>query len=539
MDWASAKKFLRGLWKAWRLLADFVRWTAVVVFSVLFFAGLILRLPWKILVLLAVIPVVGLFVPRKRQKWCWIALTVLAIGVHVWIYLPDLSGTVWRTYRFDSEADQVFLSGTYNAAVHYLQIINEYEDEVFSYPYSPVEDQVTYSGPWEADRFANLSRWLDQREPALETLIEVAQMPLCRFEIPIDWQRYQDQQFQIKVMKAWASVLIRSAHRDLGAGRPEAALKKLGAILGMARHLFAQGTLLDQAGGHYLEQAAGRVLRGMIVEHCTQESMLEEIETAARQVQSNWEDNWPLILEREKMLAKNTAGMFYQVDPQGRTRISRDLGKGAHEVMLYPRTRLFDSEELTRLAVLSMWLSMPTTPQRAGAMIEARFDRYARMAEAGEDLQFVDRRPVWLRGLNGRAIVDWYAKQQVSFYYPLQRKDLEHRALRRVMRILIEIRRYQMRKGAWPGGLEDLPGAQLPVGQLVDPVSGQPFVYERTGDGFRLYSIGVNKRDDQGVNNFKEDKDDRLYWPIERWEEDIEERTGDDKSIEFGTGGDF
>lgn len=525
MDWASAKKILRGLWKAWRLLADVVRWTAIVVFSVLFVAGLILRLPWKILVLLAVIPVVGLFVPRRRQKWCWIALTVLVIGVHVWIYLPDLSGEVWRTYRFDSEADQVFLTGTYNAAVHYLQVIHEYEDEVFSYPYSPVEDQVTYSGPWEADRFETLSRWLDQREPALEMLIDTAQMPLCRFEIPIDWQRYQDQQFRIKVMKAWASVLIRSAHRDLGAGRPEAALKKLGAILGMARHLFGQGTLLDQAGGHYLEQAAGRVLRGMIVEHCTQESMLEEIDARARQVQSNWEDNWPLILEREKMLAKNTAGMFYQVDPQGRTRISRDLGKGAHEVMLYPRYRLFDSEELTRLAVLSMWLSMPTTPEGAGAMIDARFDRYAKKAEAGEDLEFVDRRPVWLRGLNGRAIVDWYAKQQVSFYYPLRHKDLEHRALRRVMRILIEIRKYQMREGTWPQGLEDLPGEQLPVGQLVDPVSGKPFLYERTGDDFRLYSIGVNKRDDQGVSNIKEGKDDWLYWPIERWEEDLEKET--------------
>jgi hypothetical protein len=93
------------------------------------------------------------------------------------------------------------------------------------------------------------------------------------------------------------------------------------------------------------------------------------------------------------------------------------------------------------------------------------------------------------------------------------------------MRILIEARRYRMREGVWPRRLEDLPGVQLPVGQLVDPVSGQPFVYERTGEGFRLYSIGVNKRDDQGVSNIKEGKDDRLYWPIERWEEELEKET--------------
>jgi hypothetical protein len=535
MDWAKSKKFLRGLWRVWRLLTTFVRWTAIVVFSVLFVAGLILRIPWKILVLLALIPTIGLFVPRKRQKWFWMALALLAIGVYVWIFLPDLSGTIWQTYQFKDEGDADFLSNPKNAAVQYMRFIDESENIVFSYPYSTAEDQITYSGPWEAQRFVNLSHWLDQRRGQMETLIEIAQMPLCQFEPPIDWHRYRFQQYRIKIMKAWASVLIRASHRDMAAGQLEEALKKQEAILGMARHLYAQGTLLDQAGGYYLEQAVARVLRGMIVEQRLQEPLLEQIDAAIRQTQSNWDRNWPLILAREKKLTKNMAAMFYQMDQKGQTRITRNLGKGAHEAIGYPQYRLFGSEKLTRLAVLAMWLSMPTTPQGIEAIIEARFDRYAKMAQAGEDLEFVDRRPIWLRGLNCRAAVDWYAKQQVSFYYPLKRKDLQHRALRRAMQILILIQKHRLREGQWPAQLEELLGPSLPVGQLIDPVSGQLFAYKRTGDGFCLYSVGPNKRDDQGVSHIKEDKDDRMYWPIERWEEDFDEKLAEEKILGYNT----
>jgi hypothetical protein len=222
--------------------------------------------------------------------------------------------------------------------------------------------------------------------------------------------------------------------------------------------------------------------------------------------------NWPRILQREKLLARNLAAVFYQISPDGRTRLSRDIGRGLHEVLRYPRYRLFSSEPMTKAAVLMMWLSLPATPQDAGKLIDERFDRYARMAREGMDLEWVDRKPLWKRGLNCRSMVDWYAKQQVSFYYPLQRRDRQQKALQRAMSILIELRRFFLQQGRWPQGLQEV-AVLSSASMLTDPVSGVPFVYRRTGEEFELYSLGENRQDDEGIQNLREGKDDRLYWP--------------------------
>jgi len=152
-----------------------------------------------------------------------------------------------------------------------------------------------------------------------------------------------------------------------------------------------------------------------------------------------------------------------------------------------------------------------------------RFDRYSEMVQDGKDMKFLDTWPVWLRGLNTQSVVDWYAKKQVRFYSGLQQKDQWHKATRRAMRILIELKRAKLRGGDWPQRLEDLTESNLSVGQLTDPVSGRPFVYERMGESFRFYSVGWNQRDDKGIMNTKTGKDDRLYWPPLHWEDFSEE----------------
>lgn len=522
MESDSSKQLLRNVYKTWRYGVDFIRWTAFVVFSVLFVIGLVLRFPWKILMLLAVIPAVGFFVPRKYQKWIWAVLTLIAAGVYLWIYLPRTEESDWKTYQYIEEVNPEFLTSPENAAVHYTKFFDDQGEVVFSYPYSEAEDQATYNAPWKADQYPVLSRWLDQRGPALDRLIEVVRMPLCRFEAPIDFHSRQRQQLRIKLMKAWASVLMRSAHRDLAAGDLDAALEKELAILGMSRHLYAQGTLLDQATGFNLERRACRLLYEFVIDFAERESMLEEIESQIRQVESNWPGNWLLILQREKRLAKNIAGMFYQVNKEGQTRISRDLGQGLNVAMGHPAYRFLRTKELSRLLALSMWLSLPSSPEGIEGMIEKRFDRYTRIAESGKDLEYVDTWPFWMRGLNYRSVVDWYAKQQVAFYYPLKNKNLRHQALKKVTQILIELKRYRQQEGAWPQRLDDLLVGDFTGGRLFDPVSGLVFQYERTADGFRLYSLGANQQDDNGLNN-GEDMDDRMYWPQLGAEDPLEE----------------
>lgn len=82
-------------------------------------------------------------------------------------------------------------------------------------------------------------------------------------------------------------------------------------------------------------------------------------------------------------------------------------------------------------------------------------------------------------------------------------------ATRRATRLVAELRAYQKRYGAYPESLAAFGGA----GFSVDPFSGQPFRYEPTADGFRLYSVGVNGADDAGVHDGSAATNDVVYWP--------------------------
>jgi len=77
----------------------------------------------------------------------------------------------------------------------------------------------------------------------------------------------------------------------------------------------------------------------------------------------------------------------------------------------------------------------------------------------------------------------------------------------RAARILLELRRHKNDTGAWPANLAEIENRVAPEA-LLDPVTGKPFVYRRTGDVFTLYSTGPNGRDEGGKAG-----DDHRFWP--------------------------
>jgi hypothetical protein len=68
-----------------------------------------------------------------------------------------------------------------------------------------------------------------------------------------------------------------------------------------------------------------------------------------------------------------------------------------------------------------------------------------------------------------------------------------------VVRTAVALERFRMAKGVYPAALTELKPAYL-AEALLDPYTGEPFRYERSADGrFRLWSLGINRRDDGGV----------------------------------------
>jgi len=81
-------------------------------------------------------------------------------------------------------------------------------------------------------------------------------------------------------------------------------------------------------------------------------------------------------------------------------------------------------------------------------------------------------------------------------------------------------RLYKSRMGRYPEGLEALVPDILDE-VPVDPFTGQPLVYRREGEGFIVYSLGSNQKDDGGrstytITQLVMDKDDDWSWKEDR-----------------------
>lgn len=84
----------------------------------------------------------------------------------------------------------------------------------------------------------------------------------------------------------------------------------------------------------------------------------------------------------------------------------------------------------------------------------------------------------------------------------------------RLARIAQALWAYREDRGAFPEELKALQPAYLEE-LPIDPFSGRRFIYRRTGEGFALYSVGENQRDDGGVHyeiNSSENPKRDLIW---------------------------
>jgi hypothetical protein len=88
----------------------------------------------------------------------------------------------------------------------------------------------------------------------------------------------------------------------------------------------------------------------------------------------------------------------------------------------------------------------------------------------------------------------------------------------------IAILRYKQDTGSCPEKLQELVNAGYLKELPIDPFSDRPLVYRRTDDGFLLYSVGLNLKDDggevmkteEGLARVWADEGDAVFWPVSK-----------------------
>jgi hypothetical protein len=117
----------------------------------------------------------------------------------------------------------------------------------------------------------------------------------------------------------------------------------------------------------------------------------------------------------------------------------------------------------------------------------------------------------------------WYAFPSKMMIYDSEAAFLKVAQIEAIMlanRAGLACRLYKSRTGTYPASLEELvPGLLNEV--PVDPFTGKPFVYRREGEGFIVYSLGSNEKDDGGrstymITQLVMEKDDDWTWREEK-----------------------
>jgi hypothetical protein len=117
----------------------------------------------------------------------------------------------------------------------------------------------------------------------------------------------------------------------------------------------------------------------------------------------------------------------------------------------------------------------------------------------------------------------WYAYLSKFFIGDTEAAFMKVAQIEAIMlanRAGLACRLHKSRTGAYPASLEELvPGFLSDV--PADPFTGKPFVYRREGEGFIVYSLGSNQKDDGGrstwmITQLVMDKDDDWTWREEK-----------------------
>ncbi len=181
----------------------------------------------------------------------------------------------------------------------------------------------------------------------------------------------------------------------------------------------------------------------------------------------------------------------------------RNVGIAIEAVAMGNIRRAVMRQETTpeQLRSLENILEIPIDRIEGHAEIAARVERLIEEKEWSQ-LPFIEKLKEWWLGPKARR--EREQRQRLM--------QLRLEATRRATPVLIALRFYKEKTGAWPETLEEIE-PKLPPQMLIDPQNNGSFLYKRDGDSFLFYSKGPNGIDEHG--SYKRPADDWPIWPLE------------------------
>jgi hypothetical protein len=316
-------------------------------------------------------------------------------------------------------------------------------------------------------------------------------------------------------------LLTVAARRDLGDGRSQQGLEKCLCLLRIANHLYQQTHDVDFRTGFHSERAALHMLRLLLMEGKWSSQDLDRIAHWLPPATNTWRQDIARLLVFDEFRFAQFLAPIYEIDGAGQVRFAascRCFGEAKtaeeHSCLRNRAWRLY-------------WLvNMPRRPggvwdmahQESAALASFLQQGPASCAAQAKDVHSLPSLDFVGKALGNTARFGAHDLCLSEFLYACFAETyVRQMTERRGTWLVLGLRRYRDAHGAWPQTLDAI-SQYVPPEAFVDPTAGDTFVYTIDGDGFKLYSKGLNRVDEGGrqryVKALHEVEEDIAIWPL-------------------------
>lgn len=532
----------RGFW-GWFVIG--IRSLFILLFTVILLGGLYLKAPWKILVLDGLLLALLTVVPKPKRKYGWLTLAAAVLAVTVWIFIPEKDTGDWRPYTFDEELAVLeaerMVPPEADAAPLYEDLFQRWKEieENDPFPEEADDECETESRPWTAKEFPEVAAWFERHEDFFGDLIAATQKPSCYFPAAVTMWGLSESMERFSPLREFSQHLIRASYLDVGENRsPSVVLEKQLAVLRIGKHINQQPLLIDTLVGIATEARAYESLKATLVKESICKNLtFDDIAVVKKAIELSHFDHqekWKQLIAYEKLSTKNTFGMLYEINLEGKTRYARGMS------LLNVLNQSIDMDNrveysysygvFTKVSIIMLWLGgFPNDPIEIFHLIEDEWDirKDTLKEKQAKPPQLHDLIPTGL--CNYKKFVD--ASMDLSFSLLEKEKGIfeEYGFKKEGITLICDLVVYKKQCGQYPNTLDDL-WASEEEEQIVSGLCNG-FIYEKTGDSFKLYHVGQNGIDENGeykmppydpndsmaglFGNRKPKPDDILIWPVE------------------------
>jgi hypothetical protein len=386
----------------------------------------------------------------------------------------------------------------------------------------PNELALPWREPPNKEQLQQLAAWVAENEPAIKLTIEGNQKPCY-------WLEYKSKSGQVMEItlpslspyRTIAYAICSKAYLKASQGDMPSATALLEESLTFSRRIYTKGTLVEQLVSWGVSGITFR----------TAEAIISDFHPDAQRLAAMQDRLEQALCGADFRVSMDGESMFWK-DVLQRTYTSSGRVYAPELLRLAPAIASMNGGDKSMsnfqnsMAIL-LTLGAPgkgTTFESASAFME-EWQRVASMTpyqarQVGIDMGVaynkLTRRNIVLRMLLPSCEKVWYQ----SF--------IAGTAGEAVIAV-VAIHRWRLDKGDWPQSLDELRQGGYMKTVPMDPWSDGPLVYRRIADGFILYSVGVNFKDDGGTSIDKDGKApgrggrsnplnpdalDIVFWPI-------------------------